>query len=114
MSDNRPLALTDVYQYHQQPHDYFYVSYAPKNADYLKNRPVQASFTEIQHWILDNYGFKVGSIYVSEVKRDHGIHALGTCVYPPPYRTKNFKCPPEKRTAIEAALRHFGMIPDEN
>ena len=24
--------------------------------------------------------------------------------------TKHFKCPPEKRAAIEAALRHFGMI----
>lgn len=49
-------------------------------------------------------------MYVSEVKRDHGIQALGTCTYPPPYETKNFRCPPDKREIIEAALRHFKMI----
>lgn len=110
MSDNRPLALSDFPLYDRSG-GYFYVDYAPETADYLRHRPVQASFTEIQQWILDNYGFKVGSMYVSEVKRDHGIHALGTCTYPPPYKAKNFACPPDKRAAIEAALRHFGMIP---
>ena len=48
--------------YDSKSAEYFYVDYAPESADYLKNRPVQASFTKIQQWILDNYGFKVGSI----------------------------------------------------
>ena len=102
--------LSDSYLYHPDSGEYFYVSYVPENADYLRNTPIEPSFTEIQQWIMDNYGFKVGSMYVSEVKRDHGIQALGNFVYPCPDATKHFKCPPEKRTAIEAALRHFGMI----
>lgn len=108
MSDNSPLALSDAPLYHQKPTEYFYADYAPENADYLKNRPVQASFTEMQQWILGNYGFKAGSMYVSEVKRDHGIHALGTCVYPPPYKTKNFRCPPDKRAASETVKGFAG------
>lgn len=96
--------------YDPKPATYFYVSYTPENAGYLKNRPIEPSFTEIQRWIMDEYGFKVGSMYVTEVKRDHGIQALGNFTYPRPDATKRFKCPPDKRAAIEAALRHFGVI----
>ena len=98
--------------YHLNPIEYFYIGYEPESAEYLRNKPVQASFTEIQQWILDNYGFKVASFYVAEVKRDYGIPELGNCkpLDGVSSNGKSIRCPPEKQAAIEAALRHFRMI----
>ena len=104
--------LSDDYLYHQEAAEYFYVGYEPENADYLQYKPIQASFTEIQRWIFDNYGFKVASFYVAEVKRDYGIPELGNCKPLGGVSSggKSIRCPPEKRAAIEAALRHFRMV----
>ena len=78
----------------------------------MRNKPVQVSFTEIKQWIFDNYGFKVASFCVAEVKRDHSIPELGNCT---PLggissNDKSIRYLPEKRAAIEAALRYFRMI----
>lgn len=106
------FVLSDGYLYDPNPTECFYVGYEPENADYLRNRAVQTSFTEIKRWIFDNYGFKVASFYVAEVKRDHGIPELGNCkpLNGVSSNGKSIRCPPEKRATIEAALRHFGMI----
>ena len=71
---------------------------------------LHASYSDIKSWVLDTYGVKVSSLYISQVKRSFGldmginynISKKGTSVVP--------TCPPEKFEMISSALRHFKII----
>lgn len=69
-----------------------------------------ATYAEIKAWILEEYGLKVSSLYVAQVKQKHGIIERENYNKPKSEDAKVPHCPPEKETAIEAALRHFRMI----
>lgn len=89
---------------------YIYLDYEPwpDIRDIRFRRPV--THRDIREWVLQEYSLVVISRYITQVKRQHGIftsNKLGTV-------PKSVKIPPEKEAAIEAAFRHFGMIPDEN
>ena len=68
-----------------------------------------ATDAEIQKFVQRRHGFVPKMGWIAHVKEVHGIATLreakrvrrGRDIEP---------CPPEKREAIEEALRHFGVI----
>ena len=69
-----------------------------------------ATYEEIKRWIEKEYGFKVPTLYIAQVKRKLGlpigehynISKKDDQVVP--------QCPPEKEKAIIESLKHFNMI----
>lgn len=72
--------------------------------------PASATYAEIKAWIQKEYGLKVSSLYVAQIKQKHGIMERECYNKPKSENTKVPQCPPEKVAAIEAALKHFRMI----
>lgn len=76
-----------------------------------KRKPQEkTTYKKIQEWIEDNYGFKVHTAYVAEVKRE-----LGLPMYDAPNAVDELKRPrqhptEQMTTAIKAALKHFEII----
>lgn len=66
-----------------------------------------ATYREIRAWVLQEYGLKVSSRYVTQVKRKHGIITQGGQSRPLTERVEPIEVPSEIEAAIEAALRHF-------
>jgi hypothetical protein len=68
-----------------------------------------ATYREIQDYIRAAHGFVPQTCWIAHVLADHG-----RTTRPAPNRltpdARAKPCPPVKRPAIEAALRHFGMI----
>jgi hypothetical protein len=68
-----------------------------------------ATYSELTDWIKANHGFVSKSCWIAHVKCDCGLP-----VRQAPNRQKPTQrvvpCPPEKRPAILAALKHFKMI----
>ena len=69
----------------------------------------KATYQEIKDYVLDKFGLKVSSLYISQVKTKCGIierenynKGEGKSRVP--------QCPPEKEKAIINALKHFKMI----
>ncbi len=88
---------------------YAYVDYEPKDSEYLKDVKGCATYTEIKEWIKSEYGLKVSSLYVAQIKDKCGSpkrlnYNMGENKSHVP------KCPPEKEKAIMAAFKHFNMI----
>ena len=69
-----------------------------------------ATYAEIKEWVQKEYGLKVSSLYVAQVKRKHGIIEQENYNKSKTENAKVPQCPPEKEAAIRAALEHFGMI----
>ena len=68
-----------------------------------------ATYQEIQEYILKKFGFKVSTLYISQIKAKCGITEREN------YNKGNSKakvpqCPKEKEDAIIDALRHFRMV----
>ena len=69
-----------------------------------------ATYGEIKAYVLEKFGLKVSSLYISQVKRKRGLEAGEDH---DPAKSGNAKVPtclPEKEKAIRAALEHFRMI----
>ncbi len=86
--------------------EYGYVDYEPSDDIVIKG---SATYSEIKQWILDNYGMKVSSLYVAQVKDKLGFekrdnYNIGADGHRVPV------CPKEKEEAIIAAFKHFKMI----
>ena len=86
---------------------FVYVDYEPP-----EDAPVRryAGYREIRAWILQEYGFGVSPYQVAYVKRKNGAVARKCRDGSPTESVKPRSVPPEKEAAIEAVLRHFGMI----
>ena len=84
---------------------YEYIDYVPKDNPLEKKR---ARYSDIQAWVEENYGFKVSSLYIGQVKdicglaKERDLKNYGKNRVP--------QCPLEKVEAIKAAFKHFGMI----
>ncbi len=70
----------------------------------------RVTYKMIQEYIESNYGFKVHTAYIAEVKRD-----LGLPMHDAPNAVEELKSPrkhptPEKVDAIKDALKYFGII----
>ena len=68
------------------------------------------TYEEIKKYILDKYGFKVPTLYISQIKRKVGVDLRPNYN---PAKNDSYKqpqCTPEKEEAIMDALRYFKYI----
>ena len=70
----------------------------------------KATYDEIKAYVLEKYGLKVSSLYISQVKRKCGLDAEQNYNLPKKEDAKVPQCPPEKEAAIMEALKHFQML----
>ena len=70
----------------------------------------KATYQEIKDYVLKEYGFKVSSLYISQVKRKCGIEVGEHYNISQKENQKVPQCPKEKEDAIQEVLRHFGMV----
>mgnify|MGYP002508528165 CR=1 FL=1 len=90
--------------YLEIPTEQEYKKHENRKRYYVKKNKV--TYKMIQDYVMKNYGYKVHTVYIAEVKRKNGIDMQAD------RQTKEIKypCPPEKVVAIENALKHFKMI----
>ncbi len=70
----------------------------------------KATYSEIQSFILDKYGFKVSNLNIAQVKRKCGLIERENYNKPKSEKSKQPGCTKDKEYAIMDALRHFQMI----
>ena len=70
----------------------------------------KATYDEIKAYVLEKYGLKVSSLYISQVKRKCGLDVGQNYNLSKKEDAKVPQCPPEKEAAIIEALKHFQMI----
>jgi hypothetical protein len=68
-----------------------------------------ATYKEIQAYVNGQNGFTVETCHIAHVLDDHGQISKRAPSRINPLKRKK-PCPDGKRNAIEAALKHFGMI----
>ena len=71
---------------------------------------LKATYQEIKDYVLKEFGLKVSSLYISQVKRKCGIEVGENYNLPKTENPKVPQCPKEKEDAIKAALKYFAMI----
>ena len=76
----------------------------------LTSAEAKATYDEIKAYILEQYGVKVSSLYISQVKRKLGLEVGESYNKPKTEHAKQPQCPPDKEKMIVAALKHFKMI----
>ena len=70
----------------------------------------KATYQEIKDYVLKEFGLKVSTLYISQIKRKCGIEVGEHYNIPQKENQKVPQCPKEKEDAIRAALEHFAMI----
>lgn len=70
----------------------------------------KATYDEIKAYVLEQFGLKVSSLYISQVKRKCGLEVGENYNLAKSENAKVPTCPPEKEKAIRAALEHFRML----
>ena len=70
----------------------------------------KATYDEIKAYVLEKYGSKVSSLYISQIKRKCGLDVGQNYNLSKKEDAKVPQCPPEKEAAIIEALKHFQMI----
>ena len=71
---------------------------------------LKATYQEIKDYVLKEFGLKVSSLYISQVKRKCGIEVGENYNFPKSENARVPQCPKEKEDAIKAALKYFAMI----
>ena len=71
---------------------------------------LKATYQEIKDYVLKEFGLKVSTLYISQVKRKYGIEVGKYYNISQKEKPKVPQCPKEKEDAIRAALEHFAMI----
>ena len=70
----------------------------------------KATYQEIKDYVLKEFGLKVSTLYISQIKRKCGIDVGEHYNISQKENQKVPQCPKEKEEAIRAALEHFAMI----
>lgn len=71
---------------------------------------LKATYQEIKDYVLKEFGLKVSSLYISQVKRKCGIEVGENYNLSKSENARVPQCPKEKEDAIKAALKYFAMI----
>ncbi|MBT9742394.1 23S rRNA (uracil(1939)-C(5))-methyltransferase RlmD [Dorea formicigenerans] len=71
---------------------------------------LKATYQEIKDYVLKEFGLKVSSLYISQIKRKCGIEVGENYNLPKSENARVPQCPKEKEEAIKAALKYFAMI----
>jgi len=67
-----------------------------------------STYREIQKYVKQRFGFQPKTCWIAHVKELNGVPTR--IVWNRAGRNREVPCPHEKQPAIEAALRHFGVI----
>ena len=70
----------------------------------------KATYQEIKAYVWKQFGLKVSTLYISQVKRKCGLDVGQNYNRSKREDAKVLRCPLEKEEAIRTALRHFQMI----
>ncbi len=70
----------------------------------------KATYQEIKEYVHKEFGLKVSTLYISQVKRKCGIIERENYYHSRKDNRHVPQCPKDKENAIRAALEHFGMI----
>ena len=107
--DNKHTVSRVIFLCQHRPDDQIEVELT--DADFaLTAAETAATYEELKAFVKARYGFKITSLYISQVKRKCGL-PVGECYYHPKNPNPVIpQCPPEKEVAIRAALRHYQMI----
>ena len=70
----------------------------------------KATYKTIQDWVKENYGFRVTTLNIAQVKQKYGLIERECFKKPESPYSKQPKCPKKNEEAIEEALRFFKMI----
>lgn len=89
-------------------------SYIEVTMDYEKivpnQKPGKVTYKMITDYVKEKYDLVIKSTTIAEVKRSFGLE-VGNCnVKEEKTNYRKEKITPEKRQAVEDALRHFGVI----
>ena len=76
----------------------------------LTSAESKATYDEIKAYVLEKYGLKVSSLYISQIKRKCGLDVGQNYDLSKKEDAKVPQCPPEKEAAIMEALKYFRMI----
>ena len=71
---------------------------------------LKATYQEIKDYVLKEFGLKVSSLYISQVKRKCGIEVGENYNLPKSENARVPQCSKEKEDAIKAALKYFAII----
>ena len=70
----------------------------------------KATYQEIKEYVLKEFGLKVSTLYIYQIKRKCGIEVGEHYNISQKEDQRIPQCPKEKENAIRAALEHFAMI----
>ena len=76
----------------------------------LTSAESKATYQEIKAYVWKQFGLKVSTLYISQVKRKCGLDVGQNYNRSKREDAKVLRCPLEKEEAIRTALRHFQMI----
>ena len=107
--DNRSTDETVVLLSQQKPDDTIEIDLDLDELD-ATSAELKATYQEIKDYVLKEFGLKVSSLYISQVKRKCGIEVGENYNLPKSENARVPQCPKEKEDAIKAALKYFAMI----
>ena len=93
----------------QKPDDHIEIDLDLDELD-ATSAELKATYQEIKDYVLKEFGLKVSSLYISQVKRKCGIEVGENYNLPKSENARVPQCPKEKEDAIKAALKYFAMI----
>ena len=71
---------------------------------------LKATYQEIKDYVLQKFGLKVSSLYISQIKRECGIKVGENYNFLKLENERSPQCPKEKKDAFRAVLKYFAMI----
>ena len=93
----------------QKPDDHIEIDLDLDELD-ATSAELKATYQEIKDYVLKEFGSKVSTLYISQIKRNCGIEVADKYNLPKTENPKVPQCPKEKEEAIKAALKYFAMI----
>ena len=70
----------------------------------------KATYAQVKEYILNEFGLKVSSLYIAQVKKKCGLEVGKNSYLPKSEDARQPQVTPEKEEAIMKAFRHFGVI----
>ena len=70
----------------------------------------KTTYAQVKEYILNEFGLKVSSLYIAQVKKKCGIETGENHNLPKSEDARQPQVTPEKEEAIMKAFRHFGVI----
>ena len=107
--DNGSTDETVVLLSQQKPDDTIEIDLDLDELD-ATSAELKATYQEIKDYVLKEFGLRVSSLYISQVKRRCGIEVGENYNLPKSENARVPQCPKEKEEAIKAALKYFAMI----